>query len=52
MSFYYYKYLAEETGVLLEELGVELMLKGLNEKLDPGELEILLVAGWGNDAGR
>jgi len=29
---------AEEIGTLLEELGVELMLKGLNEKLNPEEL--------------
>ena len=29
---------AEETGTLPEELGVELILRSLNEELDPGEL--------------
>jgi len=29
---------AEKTGTLPEELGIELMLKGLNEELDPEEL--------------
>ncbi|HEX30780.1 TPA: hypothetical protein ENG04_11945 [Candidatus Poribacteria bacterium] len=29
---------ADETGILVEELGIDLILKGLNEKLDPEEL--------------
>lgn len=29
---------AEETGSLPEELGIELMLRGLNEELDPEDL--------------
>jgi hypothetical protein len=29
---------AEETGYLPEELGVEFVLKGLNEELDPEDL--------------
>jgi len=29
---------AEEAGALPEELGIEFMLKGLNEKLDPKDL--------------